>query len=1533
MSSPHHEEFSSPARNLDNGPTSPQPESLEFLESDDPEEFQYEGDYDTRMAELMSEGEDDAPKADSASDEEDGFVYAGVDADVPTSYSDQLRAVLGPEHESEDDTDEPDEVETSLIIQDSEKPLQPENESFSDATPSTSSIGLPGTPPRTETPSKRPLSSQLFRSYLHPSVSRLRSFTPQSSRVQSPGTGMVNSHSILFNSQSLSRASSSSNLHSQSSAERQDDPANHDEREVFRWTQLRNITTHLYSHKASSVMGNLSLGSPTTLAANGLICIGTDEGRICVYDFQQDLKCICGDEGSLKTIGPVTALALSHDHTYIASGHATGYIQLYDLKIPRVPARTVAPTTLASVASGRQEGHLQGSRIVSVGFIAGRHTAIVSADEHGLAFSHSLGKVLFVEAPDILRILGTYAVDEAGKAPLNPMLQRRRARFTVLAMMPLPLGTSPHPTDAYNIIALLTPKKLVVVSLKPTPKTWFKCTREDVRGSRRRGAMSWYPSVVPGAAESSVKPSSKAEPGTIPVLAYSWGKTLYLIKVFEVKTMQDMQNSRTGKIRRVESGNLVHEAFGKWSADSDILALQWLNSKQIVVLTATTLEVFDIALMKTIERVERDALSLVSPTLGLTVRGALSYADAAGDVAHSIRVYKGKIFMLGRETVEVGTLLTWADRILTYVENGQFLQAIDLAKSYYVGEAPGNKNGLPEDEAGRKEVTGQRVRDLMVASAQYAFSEERMTDSTHVTSDGRGVDRTSLFEGLVVSCARASIALDNFDFFFEDLFQYYDDAGISRIFLLQLEPFILDNDIRFVPPRITQKLVALHDEGGRPDLVERVIWHIDPACLDINQAIHLCQRHQLYDALIYVYSSALQDYVAPIVELLGLIRKIQRMRIYGFETSIDEDDIESMIAHTYKVYGYLANALAGLSYPAGQTLDAEDAARAKSDIYGFVFSGRSIVWPPGEGGDLVLTSTEEGGVEPTYPYVRLLLEYDAESFLHSLDIAFEDGYLNNESQGVSRLLIVKILLELLSSGDLSQSDTTFVNIFIARNVPKYPQFLQLAPSALHNVLIALTEDPDPSSREDRQLAAEYLLSAYTPHDSDTMAIVFHSAGFYRILRTWHRQEQQWVPWLTAIMDDPDFRPAEVFASVEDVITSAVTSNGGIPPEVDSSVSEALPRLLQSDIQSTVHLLQKHLPHRHAQAVEELGRLGRDKQYDYLCYLLGPPRNDDSESWVPAWTPGSKVDVSPALVQQYISLHCEFHPDTIVAVLQYLPESLLDWDHVVESCETHDAFDAAVWALNRHGDPQKSLTKAESYEQQVMIKILKQLSTAPVSEEGSDLDHQIDMLQSIARTTVGICLAQSRSTDTTDVPLEDIWFQVLGSQISCVQRVSSFYTRSTSDSDAAAKVERAWKTLSSLRLIVQDTFSSLVSVTSTRAVSFPRLFKRLVNSASRTELSSGAHYDEFRSILTGMLESYRSDGDILTISKHLVDRDLFETVSEATRERMRGWVAPQMACTFCRQSLFQTPQKLDQEFLHIVVSRTGTIYHRRCSPQD
>ena len=89
-----------------------------------------------------------------------------------------------------------------------------------------------------------------------------------------------------------------------------------------------------------------------------------------------------------------------------------------------------------------------------------------------------------------------------------------------------------------------------------------------------------------------------------------------------------------------------------------------------------------------------------------------------------------------------------------------------------MGEAPGNRNGLPDDPDRLKAAVGQKLRELMVASSRYAFSEDRMTDGTHVTPDGSGVDRTDLFEGLVSTCARSCMALGDFEFFFEDLFQY-----------------------------------------------------------------------------------------------------------------------------------------------------------------------------------------------------------------------------------------------------------------------------------------------------------------------------------------------------------------------------------------------------------------------------------------------------------------------------------------------------------------------------------------------------------------------------------------------------------------------------------------------------------------------------------------------------------------------------------------------------------------------------------------
>lgn len=182
---------------------------------------------------------------------------------------------------------------------------------------------------RVSTPDLKLNPLKLSRPFLHPTVSRLRSFTPQSSRATSNEDSVV-SHSRLFNGaspppshfSSISRQSSVSNLQASSIKQNggtQDKPDN--AHEVFKWTDLHSITQQVFSkasQKASSMLGAPILGSPTVLAANGLICVGTTEGKVVVYDFNQTLLCVC--ESNL-TGPPHTYYSYTSIHIYVRKHH------------------------------------------------------------------------------------------------------------------------------------------------------------------------------------------------------------------------------------------------------------------------------------------------------------------------------------------------------------------------------------------------------------------------------------------------------------------------------------------------------------------------------------------------------------------------------------------------------------------------------------------------------------------------------------------------------------------------------------------------------------------------------------------------------------------------------------------------------------------------------------------------------------------------------------------------------------------------------------------------------------------------------------------------------------------------------------------------------------------------------------------------------------------------------------------------------------------------------------------------------------
>ena len=136
------------------------------------------------------------------------------------------------------------------------------------------------------------------RPFIHPTISRLRSFVPpQHHQPMASISGFPNSSPSPSHFSTISRVSSLSNFGNNSRFRDEPQEATW---ESFRWAILRDVGQQIYLHKAAAILGSFH-GSPTVLSANGLICIGTDRGRVLVFDFKQQLKCVCGPDDSCKT--------------------------------------------------------------------------------------------------------------------------------------------------------------------------------------------------------------------------------------------------------------------------------------------------------------------------------------------------------------------------------------------------------------------------------------------------------------------------------------------------------------------------------------------------------------------------------------------------------------------------------------------------------------------------------------------------------------------------------------------------------------------------------------------------------------------------------------------------------------------------------------------------------------------------------------------------------------------------------------------------------------------------------------------------------------------------------------------------------------------------------------------------------------------------------------------------------------------------------------------------------------------------------
>ncbi|KAH6637875.1 Golgi CORVET complex core vacuolar protein 8-domain-containing protein [Boeremia exigua] len=1274
--------------------------------------------------------------------------------------------------------------------------------------------------------------------------------------------------------------------------------------EVVRWTKLKIITGQVFSE-----VGKRNFGRPTCLNVAASLVIGTSKGFILVFDYQQVLKSIIGPGTKAVECGAITALAISADHSTIVGGHATGHIFTWELAKPAKPFLHIPPLDRASLDDRKLDGHVSGVAILHLGFLGTRHTALVSADDGGMAFSHLATRGLGALARNvkITRILGRYPL--TAKSHEKP-----RKPSSVLAFAPLPLGNVEQPTDVMGLTALLTPYLLVIVSTTPVAQTQHKAPRpkEVALHSAMSGCLAWFPAVkLKHATGDPARAVSKAK------LVYCWSNVL---------TILDVTSFVAPPTEKEKPTELQFKPRSRWKADEAIVAVQWLSrsvlgvltiSQRLLILEDTTLRTtdsFDL-LQKHIYHSDLFSRQLRPVVEQHDEEDASLHGVVADAFYMSFRAYKGRLFLLGFNDVSIGTLSNWADRLLALMEEGDFIAAIGLATSYYVGDADKLTVGLPEDDKARHTLVREKLLEMISASLKYAFAQN---DESEDIKEAR-------LKELAEVCFTALFSMKELDFLFEDVYEAFEEASTGKPFFETLEPYIIDGEIEEVPPDVLKDLITFYASVGRGPQVEEMICRLSTETLDINEVTTICQQYMLYDALIHVWTQTIGDFITPLTSILDLIKLI--------DFSLDDSD-NILVVSARKIFPYLSYTFTGRFYPGGAFMNDEQAYSAKKDMYRFLFSSKNLRWPPNSGPERLIRN--DNSPEPSFPYLHLILEFDASSFMSMLNEAFEDGFLNGDAESSNgtqtngktltptRQYIVNILLGIMTPEEFSAEEVIYFYMFIARNLPKYPQYIMLPGSSLHQILIGLCNYPTEVVKEDCQLSVEYLLTIYHPPNLQSLVPTFETAGFHRVLKSVYRGAQQYAKLVETYLVDSEDEEA-VFGCISDILRPSKGLAKKQISEVKRVIVDRAADLVAVDAEQTAVTLKAFAPDLLEPvlgAVED----ERDAQYHYLKALIEPEQIQTGEA--------ATIDESlpSGFVEQYVQLMCTYNSSHVADFVGLLKSGDLKLDPVLPALEKSGVIDAAVVLLARDGlvkDAMDRLVKHLGTLETALTGLIAAAGDSPdVANAEETAQHLLEDIQKYVK--VGIWLSQGqtklapppapvankRKSAYSEVNEEDLdlheflWLDLITAAVKLLQETSTAITTHPSETLNTATIT------SHLRDSIQQTFSALL--TSTTAAppkpppspshaptttphrpppsnpAFPRILTAFLTRAS----ADSPTLSHLRESLSHIFATYAFEAHILAVANSFLAKESFAHGAALAARRAQGWRPRGPGCEGC-----------------------------------
>lgn len=815
-----------------------------------------------------------------------------------------------------------------------------------------------------------------------------------------------------------------------------------------------------------------------------------------------------------------------------------------------------------------------------------------------------------------------------------------------------PLHVSPevaprHPAQEVSLLALATVTKVIVVTVRPVLRVRF--THSLKAQPDTLPLLSWQFVVIQVSASARI---------VDPVLAFGRQSTLFF---FQVNVSGPDQ--------------ILFVPLQKVQLPYPVQAFTWLNSRTLAALdTAENLHVLDVRSQEELEVLDMSDVQMVYGTShfrGHATGGNVSRAMvAAAERAcyHSAVGCGSQLLLLGLSSVHVVTLRTWLERLSLLWARGLRAEALRLARALYRDEARAVA-GLVGKKARRQHQVAHHARRLLHEEAA------RHDPAT------------------LPLCIQLALDIG------EPLDQLYSPP--CPAFLDGLVPHVLDGALRCPSPSLAKELVERLASTGQLELLERCLVCLDVACLDLHQVMTLCRSHGLYDGIVYVHTRAMNDYIAPIQELMAILRE-------ALGSGRQLTDSQVLLGN--KLLVYISCCLAGRGYPHGE-LAAGQAPSVKRDVFQCITALR-----PDDRG------------EDTFPYLRALLCFNTREFLNVLALAFEEPEFATTEAGLAqKQRLVDILLQIMVQGEgYSPTQVGALFTFLARQLARPDSRLVVDRLLFDQVLEYLSQPGEETRREERQQALLELLQAggLVAVDRDRLLRLAHQARFYRVCEQLYTQQRQFAQVFLCYLEDPS-RKVRSFQYAAHVLARPDVSEQE-KEQLEAQLLDSLETLLQVDSRAASQLMVQQLAHR----VE-----------DMLQRLEGQPRV--LYQFLQGIGSSSREGLAAEVQEKYIELMCQFEPAATVRAFLDSSEGYR-LEETLQICRRHSVREAVAYLLEKAGDVQGALA--------ILLELLAERLQAVEGEEEEEEARQ--------QLQAAVQLCQRSSPPLSPAEREALWFPLL-----------------------------------------------------------------------------------------------------------------------------------------------------------------------------